>query len=81
MSNLYLNSGIAGLDELLHGGFLPNSNILVKGFPGTGKTTLGIEFVYQGIIRYNEPGIIITFEQFPTNCTGMLPIMGGNYKN
>ena len=65
MSNLYLNSGIAGLDELLHGGFLPNSNILVKGFPGTGKTTLGIEFVYQGIIRYNEPGIIITFEQFP----------------
>jgi circadian clock protein KaiC len=55
---------VAGLDELLLGGFLEGDSILVEGLPGTGKTTLGLHFILQGIAE-GESGIIITFEEFP----------------
>jgi len=60
-----VKTGIPGLDEMLHGGFLPQTANLVEGAPGTGKTTLGMQFIYNGIVSYNEPGIILTFEEFP----------------
>jgi circadian clock protein KaiC len=60
-----VKTGIGGLDEMLGGGFLPETANLVEGAPGTGKTTLGMQFIYQGIVQYNEPGLIITFEEFP----------------
>lgn len=60
-----VKTGIAGLDEMLHGGFLPLTANVVEGAPGTGKTTLGMQFIYSGIAQYGEPGIILTFEEFP----------------
>jgi len=60
-----VKTGISGLDEMLFGGFFPRSANLVEGAPGTGKTTFGMQFIYNGIVKYSEPGIIITFEQFP----------------
>lgn len=60
-----VKTGINGLDEMLGGGFLPKTANLVEGSPGTGKTTLGMQFIYNGITQYNEPGLIITFEEFP----------------
>jgi len=44
-------TGVAGLDEMLYGGFLPQTANLVEGAPGTGKTTLGMQFIYNGITR------------------------------
>ncbi len=58
-------TGIVVLDEMLNGGFLPASANLLEGAPGTGKTTIGMEFIVNGIRRFNEPGLIITFEEFP----------------
>ncbi len=58
-------TGIAGLDAMLNGGFLPESAILVEGAPGTGKTTLGLQFIINGIVACNEPGLVLTFEEFP----------------
>lgn len=60
-----VQTGISGLDNMLGGGFLRETANLVEGAPGTGKTTLGMQFIYNGIVKYNEPGIIITFEEFP----------------
>ncbi|MFB0545815.1 MAG: RAD55 family ATPase [Anaerolineae bacterium] len=60
-----VKTGIKGLDEMLHGGFLTQSANLVEGAPGTGKSTLGMQFIYNGICLYNEPGLIVTFEEFP----------------
>jgi len=57
--------GIQGLDEILKGGIPSNSGIIIQGTPGTGKTTLAIQFLYEGIKLYNETGIYITFEEFP----------------
>jgi circadian clock protein KaiC len=60
-----VKTGISGLDEMIGGGFLPKTANMIEGAPGTGKTTLGMQFIYNGIVKYNEPGIIITFEEFP----------------
>src|SRR2546426_3063614 len=56
---------IRGLAELLSGG-VPGGNIIPLGGPaGTGKTTLGVEFVYRGARQFNEPGVIVLFEVAP----------------
>jgi len=58
-------TGIGGLDKLLDGG-IPHSNlVLLSGSCGTGKSTLGMQFIYQGAVKYNEPGIYLTFEEQP----------------
>jgi KaiC/GvpD/RAD55 family RecA-like ATPase len=61
-----VKTGIPGLDEMLHGGLLPQTATLVEGGARNGgRTTLGMQFIYHGIVEYDEPGIILTFEQFP----------------
>jgi circadian clock protein KaiC len=40
--------GVAGLDEILDGGFVSGRLHLVEGKPGTGKTTLALQFVMAG---------------------------------
>src|SRR5919201_6954816 len=60
-----IRTGIAGLDDILRGGFPRGNVLLVEGAAGTGKTLLGLEFVYRGITEHNEPGIIVTFEVAP----------------
>jgi circadian clock protein KaiC len=60
-----VKTGIQGLDDMLEGGFLPETANLVEGAPGTGKSTLGMQFIYNGITQYGQPGLILTFEEFP----------------
>ncbi len=59
-----IKTGIPGLDDMLSGGYLPQSANLVEGAPGTGKSTLGMQFIYNGITQYRQPGLILTFEEF-----------------
>jgi len=47
-SNERLSTGIAGLDEVLHGGLIPQQSYLVRGSAGTGKTTIGCHFLTAG---------------------------------
>ena len=57
-------TGIKGLDKKLEGGFPPGPRtILVSGGCGTGKTTFGVQFLYNGIKDHEEPGVLINFEQ------------------
>lgn len=60
-------TGIGGLDELLGGGYLPGSSILVAGGSGTGKTIFSTQFIYKGAEQYKEPGIYITLEEGSKN--------------
>jgi len=54
-------TGVSGLDEVLHGGLVPSRAYLVRGGPGTGKTTLGLHFLQAGLAR-GERTLLITLE-------------------
>jgi len=58
-----VTTGISGLDGLIQGGVVKKSINLVAGGAGTGKTIFGIQFLLEGILKYKEPGIYITFEE------------------
>lgn len=60
-----VETGIQGLDEIFMGGVKQNNIILLEGSPGTGKTTLGLEFIYRGAKDLKENGLIISFELSP----------------
>ena len=65
MSDKRVPTGIKGLDEMISGGFLEGSSILVRGAPGTGKTLLSLQFLVHGATQCDEPGLLISFEEFP----------------
>jgi circadian clock protein KaiC len=56
-------TGIKGFDEITEGGLPKNRTTLVCGDAGSGKTLLGIDFLINGAINYNEPGIYMSFEE------------------
>jgi len=58
-------TGIDGLDSVFLGGIPRANTILVQGQAGTGKTLMGLEFIYEGIAKFNEPGIVVVFESNP----------------
>jgi len=64
MNQERLATGIQGLDKMLRGGFLPGTVILVRGAPGTGKTSLAFQFLIEGA-RQGKLGLFVTFEEFP----------------
>jgi circadian clock protein KaiC len=56
-------TGISGLDQILAGG-LPRGRVtLVAGSAGAGKTLLGMNFLVAGARQYDEPGVLMTFEE------------------
>src|SRR5438034_549925 len=60
-----VKTAITGLDGILRGGIPRGNVILVEGPAGSGKTTLGLEFIYRGVTEFNEPGLIVLFEVSP----------------
>ena len=58
-----IKTGVPGLDHVLKGGLRKNSNVLVTGAPGTGKTIIALQFIYYGAKDYNENGIFISTEE------------------
>src|SRR5437763_8738745 len=55
-------SGVEGLDHVLKGGFTPNRMYLVEGVPGSGKTTLALQFLMEGLKR-GESVLYVTLSE------------------
>ena len=56
-------TGIKGFDEITEGGLPKNRTTLFSGSTGTGKTLLGIDFLINGAVNYNERGVFMSFEE------------------
>jgi KaiC/GvpD/RAD55 family RecA-like ATPase len=56
-------TGIPGFDELVSGGFNENSVNLIAAGPGCGKTLFCMQYLWNGVSKYDEPGLFISFEE------------------
>src|SRR5712664_2854957 len=61
---LRVKTGIVELDEMLRGGFMPGDAVMLAGSAGSGKTTLGLQYLVNGV-KQGEPGVYVTFEELP----------------
>jgi circadian clock protein KaiC len=55
-------TGVAGLDDILTGGLTPERLYLLEGVPGSGKTTLALQFLLEGA-RLGEPVLYVTLSE------------------
>jgi circadian clock protein KaiC len=57
-----VQTGIEGLDDVLHGGLVADRLYLIEGNPGSGKTTLALQFLLAGV-RQNERCLFVTLSE------------------
>jgi circadian clock protein KaiC len=70
-----LSTGIEGLDDVLNGGLPAARLYLVEGTPGTGKTTLGMQFLMEGR-KAGESGLYITLSETKNELLGVAETHG-----
>ena len=56
-------TGIPGMDEITGGGLPKGRPTLIAGAAGCGKTLFAMEFLVNGAMRYDEPGVFVAFEE------------------
>src|SRR5690349_9648908 len=72
-----VSTGIAGLDQLLLGGLTPNRMYLIEGKPGTGKTTLAMQFLLDGRDR-GEVGLYVALSETAAELRAVAASHGWN---
>jgi circadian clock protein KaiC len=69
-------TGIQGLDEITNGGLPTGRPTLICGGAGSGKTLLAASFLLNGVVLYDEPGILMTFEETGEELASDLASLG-----
>ncbi|MBE9242604.1 circadian clock protein KaiC [Synechocystis salina] len=69
-------TGIQGFDEITNGGLPQARPTLICGSAGCGKTLFGVEFLVRGAIEYEEPGVLVTFEESAKEITQNVASLG-----
>src|SRR6188768_2745749 len=69
-------TGIDGLDEITGGGLPRGRPTLVCGGAGCGKTLLAAEFLVRGAAQFNEPGVLMSFEETETELKANVASLG-----
>jgi len=69
-------TGIQGLDEITNGGLPKGRATLVCGGAGSGKTLLAASFLLNGIAKFGEPGVLMTFEETDAELASELASLG-----
>jgi len=60
-----IETGIEGFDMISEGGLPKGRTTLIAGTSGSAKTVFAVQFLSEGIIKKNEPGVFVTFEEPP----------------
>jgi KaiC/GvpD/RAD55 family RecA-like ATPase len=63
MKSEHVPTGIPGLDDLLGGGYPRGRVILITGGPGSGKTLMAMQFLIDGVERFDERGVFVSLEE------------------
>ena len=71
-----VKSGITGLDELVEGGLPKGSTVLISGGTGSCKTIFSMQYIYNGVALYDEPGLFVTVESNPKNIAWNMESFG-----
>jgi len=64
-SDLKIRTGIPGFDLIVDGGLKEGKTIVLSGDSGSGKSTFGMQFLHNGALDFEEPGIFVTLTQSP----------------
>lgn len=75
-----VSTGVQGLDEMLGGGFPKDRIVLVRGGPGSGKTTFCMQFIVDGV-KKNERGIYVTLEEPADLVRKNMTVFGWNIED
>ena len=70
-------TGIQGLDDILCGGLTPYRLYLIEGVPGSGKTTLAMQYLMEGV-RRGEPVLYVTLSETEEELRAMAQSHGWN---
>jgi circadian clock protein KaiC len=73
-------TGIPGMDEITGGGLPRGRPTLVAGGAGCGKTLFAMEFLVNGAIQYDEPGVFVAFEENADELTQNVASLGFDLK-
>ena len=69
-------TGIQGLDEITGGGLPRGRPTLICGGAGCGKTLFGAEFLVRGATQFDEPGVLMAFEETEKELTANVASLG-----
>ena len=69
-------TGITGFDEIANGGLPRGRPTLLAGCAGSGKTLFGLEFILHGIEKFQESGVIASFEESPDELAANVASLG-----
>jgi len=72
-------TNIPGLDEILNGGIPERNVVLLSGGPGTGKTILSQQFLWNGL-QMGEAGVYVALEEHPVQIRQNMAQFGWNVK-
>ncbi len=74
-----VSTGIPGLDELIEGGFVKGSTVLISGCAGAGKTIFCSQFLLEGL-KKGENCLFITLEETPEDIIEDVSVFGWDFK-
>jgi len=75
-----IRSGVPGLDNIISGGIPKNNLVVVSGDPGSGKTILCMEFIYQGAKTYGENGVFVSLEESKEDIIRLASLFGWDFE-
>src|ERR1700712_5109818 len=73
-----VQTGVDSFDDLVMGGLPRGRATVVGGTPGSGKTVFATQFLANGISRFGEPGVFVTFEESPKEIEANMVGFGWN---
>ncbi len=77
-SELKIRTGIPGFDLIIDGGLKEGKTIVLSGESGSGKSTFGMQFLHNGALDFEEPGIFVTLTQSPQELISDFSVFGWN---